>query len=278
MKKPLLATAILALAVSSAACSKKADTEAATTASATVAETATVAAAEADSTAASEDAEVEEDYMSGLITKIDGDILTVKNDEDDTEKNYDISGAEVTQEFPFAEGDWVEICYPAETTEDPVPVITLEVLDSVIAMNTDPSEEGTVTDATMNNITIEVDGENYTLSTANAYIVGANGIQVDKKATVTYVGELDDEAMAVKVVMEDSYGTPEAEINAFVGEVAQLSEEGESVVLESEEGDFYTFVSEDVDFSEYAEGDILQIEYTGTITAKEVPAVNVIKK
>lgn len=278
MKKTLLATAILALAVSSAACSKKADTEAATTASATVAETATEAAAEADSTAASEDAEAEEDYMSGLITKIDGDILTVKNDEDDTEKNYDISGAEVTQEFPFAEGDWVEICYPAETTEDPVPVITLEVLDSVIAMNTDPSEEGTVVDATMNNITIEVDGENYTLSTANAYIVGANGIQVDKKATVTYVGELDDEAMAVKVVMEDSYGTPEAEINAFVGEVAQLSEEGESVVLESAEGDFYTFVSEDVDFSEYAEGDILQIEYTGTITAKEVPAVNVIKK
>ena len=278
MKKTLLATAILALAVSSAACSRKADTEAATTASATVAETATEAAAEADSTAASEDAEAEEDYMSGLITKIDGDILTVKNDEDDTEKNYDISGAEVTQEFPFAEGDWVEICYPAETTEDPVPVITLEVLDSVIAMNTDPSEEGTVVDATMNNITIEVDGENYTLSTANAYIVGANGIQVDKKATVTYVGELDDEAMAVKVVMEDSYGTPEAEINAFVGEVAQLSEEGESVVLESAEGDFYTFVSEDVDFSEYAEGDILQIEYTGTITAKEVPAVNVIKK
>lgn len=272
MKKRLLATAILVLAVGATACSKKADTE---TASSAVEST----AAETTSTAAETEAEeIEEDYMSGLITKIDGDVLTVKNDEDDTEKNYDISAAELTQEFPFAEGDWVEICYPAETTEDPVPVISLEVLDSVIGQNTDPSEEGTVLDATMNSITIEVDGENYTFSTANAYIVGTNGIQSGKKATVTYIGDLDDDPMGVKVVMEDSYDTPESEKFAFIGEVCQVGEEGENIVLESAEGDFYTFVSDDIDFSEYSEGDILQIEYTGTITAKEVQAVAVTKK
>ena len=275
MKKRLLATAILVLAVGATACSKKADTETASSAAASSAET----TAETSSESAESDAEeVEEDYMSGLITGIDGDILTVKNDEDDTEKNYDISAAELTQEFPFSEGDWVEISYPAETTEDPVPVISLEVLDSVIGQNTDPSEEGTVVDATMNSITIEVDGENYTLSTANAYIVGANGIQNGKKATVTFIGDLDDEPMAVKVVMEDSYDTPEAEKNAFTGEVCQVGDDGENIVLESAEEDFYTFVSDDIDFSEYSEGDILQIEYTGTITAKEIPAVSITKK
>ena len=277
MKKKVLVTAILTLAVGAVgmtACSKKADT-AATTAAETVAET--TAAVEAESTEA-ETEEIEEEYMSGLITAIDGDILTVKNDEDETEKAYDISNAELTQEYPFAEGDWIEICYPAETTEDPVPAITVEVLDSVIAQNTDPSEEGKIVEVTEDTVTIEVEGENYTLNTANAYIVAANGIAADQNAVVTYIGDLDDEAMAVKIVTEDSYGTDEAQISALIGTVAQIGEDGENIVLESAQGDFFTFVSDDIDFSEYAEGDTLQIEYTGTVTAKTVPAVEVIKK
>lgn len=270
MKKKVLVTAILTLAVGTigiTACSKKEET-AATTAAESVAETTAAAATEME--------EVEEDYMSGLITAIDGNVLTVKNDEDETEKAYDITNADLTQEYPFAEGDWVEICYPIESTEEPIPAIALEVLDSVIAKNTDPSEEGLVVEAAEDAITIEVDGENYTLSTANAYIVG--DITADKNATVTYIGDLDDEAMAVKVVMEDSYETPEAQISALIGEAVQIGEEGKNIVLESSEGDFFTFVSADIDFSEYEEGDMLQIEYTGTITAKEVPAVNVTKK
>lgn len=273
MKKRLLATAILVLAVGATACSKKADTPSA----ASVADTEAVESTAEEETTEEEE-EIEEDYMSGLITAINGDILTVKNDEDETEKDYDISAAEISQEFPFAEGDWIEIAYPAETTEDPVPAITVEVLDSVIAQNTDPSAEGTVVDATMNNITIQVDGEDYTLSTSNAYIVGENGIQTGKLATVTYIGDLDDEPMAVKVVMEDSYNTPDAEKFAFIGEVCQIGEDGDNVVLESGDGDFYTFVSDDIDFSDYAEGDILEIEYTGTVTAKEVAAVAITKR
>lgn len=275
MKKKVLVTAILTLtvgAVGITACSKKADT----TATEAVTSTAVETSAEAES--ASEGEEIEEDYMSGLITAIDGNILTVKNDEDSTEKAYDISNAEIEQEYPFAEGDWIEISYPAETDKDPIPAMTVEVLDSVIAQSTDPSAEGKVVDATMNSITIEVDGENYTLLTSNAYIVAENGITVDKNATVTYIGDLDDEAMAVKVVMEDSYDSADAEVNALIADVVQVGEDGDNVVVQSAQGDFFTFVSEDIDFSEYKEGDTLQIEYTGTVTAKEIPAVEVIKK
>ncbi|MGN0159592.1 MAG: hypothetical protein ACI39W_10770 [Brotaphodocola sp.] len=275
MKKKVLVTAILTLAVSAVgvtACSKKADTAATTAAETTV-------AAETETEAVETEEEgIEEEYMSGLITAIDGNILTVKNDEDSTEKAYDISNAELTQEYPFAEGDWIEICYPAETTDDPIPAMTVEVLDSVIAQNTDPTEEGKVVAVGEDTITIEVEGEEYTLTTANAYIVAADGITADQNAMVTYIGDLDDDAMAVKIVMEDSYDSDEAQISALIGEVAQVGEEGENIVLESAEGDFFTFVSDDIDFSEYAEGDILQIEYTGTVTAKEIPAVEVIKK
>jgi len=274
MKKRLLATAICALAIGATACSSQKAAET----TATTAETTTVADEETTVEDTTEAEEVEEDYMSGIITKIDGMTLTVKNDDDEAEKNYDITNAELTQEFPFSEGDWVEISFPAETAEDPVPVIALEVLESVIGANTDPSAEGKVVDATTNTLTIEVEGENYTVDTANAYIVAKDGITVDKNATVTYIGDLDDEAMAVKVVMEDSYNTPEAEKFAFVGEVVQIGAEDEGIVLESSAGDFYTFTSDSISFNQYKVGDTLQIEYTGTITAKEIPAVNITKK
>lgn len=272
MKKKILATTLMVLALGVTACSSRKEEP---TTAATVAES--TAAESTEALEESTEEEIEEDYMTGLITKIDGMILTVKNDEDSTEKDYDITDAEITQEFPFSEGDAVEISYPSETDEDPVPVIALEVLDSVIGQNTDPSAEGTVTEFTADSITMEMeDGNTYTLSASNAYIVGKDGVTVGQKATVTYVGELDDEAMAVKIVMEDSYQTPDAELNAFIGTVAQVEED--HIVLESAEGDFYTFVSDDIDFGNYEEDQTLQITYTGSIAAKEIPALDVTEK
>ena len=77
MKKALLITAIAAVSISAAACSSK-----------KAAET-TAAPAETTTTAAetSSEAEAEEDYTSGVITAIDGDILTVKDDYDDQKEN-----------------------------------------------------------------------------------------------------------------------------------------------------------------------------------------------
>lgn len=278
MKKKLLITTMLVLALSATACSKKADETTAASETTTEAVT-TQAPTEATTTETTEAEEIEEDYMSGLITKFTDTILTVKNDDDGTEKDYDISKAEVVQEFPFAEGDWIEIAFPAETTETPVPAIRVEVMDSVIAATTDPSVEGTVEDATMNTLTLKLeDGKSYTFTTSNAYMASKDGILVDKKATVTFIGEIEDtepNPLAVKVVMENAYGTPEAELNAFSGEVAQIEEN--SIVLESADGDFYTFVSEDLDFGSYKTGDTLQIFYTGTITEKAIPATKVVK-
>lgn len=277
MKKTLLITTMLVLALSATACSKKA--EETTAAPKTTEVTTEAATTEAPTEETTEEEEVEEDYMSGLITKFTDTILTIKNDDDETEKDYDISDAEIIQEFPFAEGDWVEITFPAETTEDPVPVIRVEVMDSVIAATTDPSVEGTVEDATMNTLTLKLeDGESYTFNTSNAYVVAKEGILVDKKATVTFIGDIEDtdpNPLAVKIVLEDSYDTPEAELNAFTGDVAQIEED--SIVLESGDGDFYTFVSDEINFSSYKVGDTLQIFYTGTITEKAIPATKIVK-
>lgn len=105
MKKALLITAIAAVSISAAACSSKKAAE--------------TTAAPAETTAAEETSEtdVEEDYTSGIITAIDGDIITVKDDYDEQERKYDLSGAEVTKEFPLSWGDWVDLTFPAGTTE-----------------------------------------------------------------------------------------------------------------------------------------------------------------
>lgn len=276
MKKTMLAMAIFAIMIGTAACSSKKQ-DITTTAATTEAASEPVTEEESESAIEDESEEVEEDFMTGEITAVNGDILTVRSDDDDSEKNYDLSQAEVTQEFPFSEGDLVEITFPYETTKDPIPVIALDVLESVIGMNTDPSATGKITEATDTAITMELeDGESYTISIANAYIVAQNGISVGKEATVTYIGELDDEAMATKVIMEDSYDSAEASLNAFVGKVVQKEEN--NIVLESAEGDFFTFVSDELDFSEYNNGDTLQIFYTGTVTEKEIPAEKIEKK
>ncbi len=272
MKRQTLAIAALALVLSATACSSKQVEE--TTAAPTTEAAATVA--ETETVEDTEEEEVEEEALTGSITAVDGDLVTVQNSDDGTEKQYDISQAEVIHTFPLTAGDQIYLTFAADTTEDPVPAIYFEVEVSVIAENTDPYAEGTIKDASMNNITMEIDGETYTLSTANAYIVAGDGLTVGKTATVTYIGDLDDDAMAVKVVTEDQYDTDEAEINAFIGDVVQMEEN--NIVLESAEGDFYTFVSDDIDFNDYKAGQTLQISYEGSITAKEVPALEVTEK
>lgn len=266
MKKALLITAIAAVSISAAACSSKKATET------------TAAPAETTATETTTEAETDEDYTSGIITAIDGDVLTVKDDYNDEEKKYDISGAEVTNEFPLSEGDWVDITFPAGSTDDPVPAIALEVTSSMLEQTTDPVAEGTIKDVASDSMTLEVDGEEYKVLTGNAYVVAKDGIKADETVEVTYLGDLDDEPLAIKIVSEDQKDSDEAKINAFVGKVAQIGEDGDHIVLEAQTGDFFTFVSGDTDFSQYAEGDTLQIQYDGSINDKEIQIVKITKK
>ena len=205
-------------------------------------------------------------------------IDTVKDDYDDQERKYDISKAEVTKDFPLSEGDWVDLTVPANTTEDPIPAIAMEVTASMLEQSMDPVADGTVKDVASDSITLEVDGEDYKVLTGNAYVVGKDGIQTGAAAEVTYLGDLDDEPLAIKIVMDDAKDTDEAQIDAFVGKVAQLGEDGDHIVLEAQTGDFFTFVSDSIDLSQYAEGDTLQIQYDGSINDKEIKAVKITKK
>ncbi|MCI8578717.1 MAG: hypothetical protein HFG64_14670 [Lachnospiraceae bacterium] len=270
MKKRLLAASLLVLALGVSACSSKQEetaTTAATEATTGTEETTT----EAETSEEETEEDIEEDYIMGYITAMDGDILTVRIDGLDEEHDYDISDADVTLEFPLSIGDMIEITFPAETTDDPVPAIAMEVLESETAKNTDPSVEAEILASDDDTITISTDDGDYTLVRSNAYVVGT--ISNGETATITYLGDLDDDAIALKIVMEDSYDTPEAEISAFKGTIVQI--EDESMVLESAQGDFFTFVSSELDFSAHTEGEEVTVVYTGSISVKDIPAVEI---
>ena len=242
MKKKLLFVAVAVMAIGMTACSKKQDTPETTTAVETTTEAETTEA---------ETEDIDEDSINGEITK----------------------------DFPFAVGDQVEVIFPEGSEEDPVPALAVTVTESATEADTDsdPTVEGKVVDAANATLTLEVDGEQYSMNKANAYVVAKDGITVDKNAKVTYLGDLDDEPMAVKIVMEDSYDTPEAELNVFTGKVAQIGEDGKSIVLEADGGDFFTFVSDSLSFDDYKDGDTVKVTYQGSIGAKEIPALEIEK-
>jgi hypothetical protein len=268
MKKHVLILSLLAFSLAAAGCSKKAEETVATTAVETVEETTT----EEDD----EEEELEEDSLGGSITAIDGDTITVKDDSSDSEIRFDISDAEITKQFDLTEGDYVYVEYYVEE-KDPLTAILLEVEDSVLAQTMDPVVEGTVVETADASITLNVDGEDWTFATGNAYIVADNGVNAGEEASVTYIGDFDDEPMAVKVVMADSADSDAAQKNALIGELAEVDEENGFIVLMTDNEDYYTFLSED-DLEQYSEGQTVQVFYEGSIASKDIEALKIVVK
>ena len=85
---------MLAIMLGTAACSSTGKDTATTAAPSAEASTEAVTETESqEEEEQGEEEDVEEDSITGEITAIDGDILTVRSDDDDSEKNYDLSKA-----------------------------------------------------------------------------------------------------------------------------------------------------------------------------------------
>ncbi|MBT9779305.1 hypothetical protein GPL15_22765 [Clostridium sp. MCC353] len=277
MKKHMLAASLLIMTLGLAACSPKAPAEttpAETTAAATTAET--TAAVETET----EEEEVEEASVDGVITKIDSNVVTIKNSEDDKETAYDISKAEVIGDYELSVGDEVEVTFAEGSTGDVISAIALEVYTSVIEENSDPKISGTVEESADSTVSLKTeDGETYSFSTSNSYIVSKSGIKPGVNAEVTYLGDLEDTdpiPMAIKVVTEDSFDSEDAKINAFRGTIDQLT--GNDFTAETEDGNYFSCTAEaDVDLSSFKKGDTVLITYSGPLTAKVIAVTNVEK-
>lgn len=277
MRKKLIAAMMLALALGVTACSSKDTAQTTTAADTTAAQT---ASATVESSAAEETTETpDEDYVDGIITAIDGDIITVKNGDDETEVKYDIANAEVTKDFDLSTGDEVEVIFIEGATGVVIPALRLEVYTSVLEGMSDSTIIGVIDDAATDTLTITDEaGDTYTFKSGGAYIVSKGGVTKGTEAEVTYLGDLDEEepAVAVKIVTEDSYDSADAKINKLSGTVVETIENG--IKLETGDGSIYNLGSDGKsDLTGVKKGDKITVTYSGSLTSKSVTVTAVEK-
>ena len=157
MKKQYLAVAFLAVALGITACSsKKADTESTT-------------AQEVESTEATSDEEVEEDYYYGFVSLVEDNVITVSEDGGNTAK-FDISDAEITGADEIGEGDEVNVGFAGELSSDVTKATSVEIMTSAAevareeeADQEDLVVEGTIESANDSTITLKTEEGTYTL-------------------------------------------------------------------------------------------------------------------
>ena len=254
MKKQYLAVAFLAVALGITACSsKKADTESTT-------------AQEVESTEATSDEEVEEDYYYGFVSLVEDNVITVSEDGGNTAK-FDISDAEITGADEIGEGDEVEIMTSAA-----------EVAREEEADQEDLVVEGTIESADDSTITLKTEEGTYTLNALIAQKVTKDGIKAGAEAEVTYYGDLedpDDAAVATRIVTADAKDTEEAKKKTLTGTVAEV--EADHIVLDTAdpENTLFSFVGTEGMFDGISVGDKVTVIYDGTLTDKTVAAQGV---
>ncbi|GEM_PF-150532 len=294
MKKHYLAIAVLALALGMTACSSKKAEE--TTAAGTTAAQTTEAAAEttaAENTAAETGAETtaadaqseseeEEDYFYGYVKEIKDKIVTV---EDDAGKQvrFEISGAEFSDDGELGVGDEVEVTFYGELKADVTKAVYVDIVTSAAkeAAEAAAAEEdlivyGTIEKVDGGQLTLKTDEGVYTFDMTIAQQVTKGGINAGTEAEVTYYGDLDDvdePAMATRIVTEDAMDSADADIYALTGKVVEISDN--AVVLETADRNksLFAFVGKKGMFDSLKEGDTATVIYEGTLTGRTIQAI-----
>lgn len=289
MKKHYLAIAVLALALGMTACSSKKAEE--TTAAGTTAAQTTEAAAEttaaetgAETTAADaqSESEEEEDYFYGYVKEIKDKIVTV---EDDAGKQvrFEISGAEFSDDGELGVGDEVEVTFYGELKADVTKAVYVDIVTSAAkeAAEAAAAEEdlivyGTIEKVDGGQLTLKTDEGVYTFDMTIAQQVTKGGINAGTEAEVTYYGDLDDvdePAMATRIVTEDAIDSADADIYALTGKVVEISDN--AVVLETADRNksLFAFVGKKGMFDSLKEGDTATVIYEGTLTGRTIQAI-----
>ena len=241
MKKQYLAVAFLAVALGITACSsKKADTESTT-------------AQEVESTEATSDEEVEEDYYYGFVSLVEDNVITVSEDGGNTAK-FDISDAEITGADEIGEGDEVNVGFAGELSSDVTKATSVEIMTSAAevareeeADQEDLVVEGTIESADDSTITLKTEEGTYTLNAA----------------------------VATRIVTADAKDTEEAKKKTLTGTVAEV--EADHIVLDTAdpENTLFSFVGTEGMFDGISVGDKVTVIYDGTLTDKTVAAQGV---
>ncbi len=109
-----------------------------------------------------------------------------------------------------------------------------------------PQEEqqatGTVVDASMNTLTVEIDGQDYTVNIADAQHEYANGIQTGNTVTITYIGDLSDSDVQI-IKVEDADPNTSSSGAVYTGEITDATMN--TITIQTDDGANMTFNTSD---------------------------------
>ncbi len=103
---------------------------------------------------------------------------------------------------------------------------------------------GTVEDASMNTLTVQVDGQNYTVNISDAQHEYANGIQTGNKVTITYIGDLSDSDVQI-VKVTDSDPNTAASDAVYTGKITDATTN--TITIQTNDGATMTFDKSEAD-------------------------------
>lgn len=101
---------------------------------------------------------------------------------------------------------------------------------------------GTVLDVSMNTLTVEDGGQEFTLYIADAEHEYANGIQTGNTVTVTYVGNLNDPDNLIVIKVQDSDPNEAAKNAVYTGVIIDATMN--TLTLRTEDGAVMTFIKD----------------------------------
>lgn len=127
--------------------------------------------------------------------------------------------------------------------------------------------EGTVLDVSMNTITVEANGQEYTLNVMDAEHEYANGIQTGNTVAVTYVGSLEEPENLIVLKVQDSDPNESAKNAQFVGEIVDATMN--TLTIRTEDDAVMTFMKEDADVNLDSVQVGLKVKVTADMTASE---------
>ncbi|MDL2327646.1 hypothetical protein LJC64_03200 [Ruminococcaceae bacterium OttesenSCG-928-A11] len=243
-----------------------------------------------------------EGFMEGTLVDASASTILVQG-ADGAEYLFNRGEAKVEGDDALAVGDGVRVYYTGEVEKDsanaqPVTLTRIVVTTAEGAGDGDVggSIEGTITDASMNTISIAADGRTLTFSTMDAEVDGS--LNVGETVVITFDGELDESAevqsvQVTRVVVtggaaaqQPATQQPAASSQAQqpAGETKTLEGTVEDVApaalyMSDATGVVYQFTTTDVEIEgELAEGGSVTVYYIGELWSQPDPQdVTVVK-
>ena len=236
----------------------------------------------------------EEDYFEGIVTGIEGNVVTLKNGDGET-RSFDMSGAERYDEGSFMEGCYAEVTYAVDAEkETPYALdinVTMDIEQQAAIENRDPVIAGTVQLCDINDLEIiDINGVEHVFDNSMARTVSFAPVKQGDKVYVYYCGsifndgeESEDEEksigtpIVIKIVTPDALGSEDAEANFLTGIVDRIDHENGLLDLLTESITFEVSGPEHM-FKDIDEEDQIKVYYEGALSGIAVDAVKVEKE